>query len=547
MKRIINLDWIEVYCIEPKSHWCDAEHFLLNGWEVNVRDHGTPQYKEMFTLCDPETHVEQIEVRRNPYSVKSPGNPDGLFLPGSCHIRLSNRLCYCANPIGFLQMFLDSNGYDFQGISRIDLCLDFQIFDSGDLPSKFISRYMAGRYRKLSQINLFSHANYTNKWVGARYNFLRAQAKELAQFVKSGNLEDSAAVEKLLRGSVSKLNAEAKRVAARFVEEENAHAIDHDLEGIVCSEEDFADIVKDYNYVSWRSDNSPVSVKLYNKTLELDREGHYKRWIEQQWRPAYEDGTFTDDLDVYRLEFSLKSSCKGFIQVDGAGEQTTLANDLDTYKDKASIIKMFQCLVSRYFKFVHTEVTREGNLQRKARSTEKTLFWFYPSDYTYHNIQPTTKHTPGRKFNLVMNALTDIQTNPNYCLTSQEVLTIQKIKRSLADFYLFKTNYDYTLTDALSYKKQQLTDDQQAIVNHHYEAIKSIIIGNEDHSQSLDFTNADYNDSVRQSIADMQDHIESIEKVVTDARIKELEIQQGYFTSDEFFQPLGDPDDDRPF
>ena len=46
--KCINLDWLEVYCIEPID--MPAQYFQNLGWQVNIREYGTPLYKEMFTL-----------------------------------------------------------------------------------------------------------------------------------------------------------------------------------------------------------------------------------------------------------------------------------------------------------------------------------------------------------------------------------------------------------------------------------------------------------------------------------------------------------------
>ena len=118
--RCINFDWLEVYCLEPKSEPRDAEFFGSLGFAVKKREYGTPQYREMFTILEGE--FPMVEVRRNPYSLKNEG---GVFVPESTHIRLSNRACYLQDPISYLRKFLQDAGYEFQSFSRVDICLDF--------------------------------------------------------------------------------------------------------------------------------------------------------------------------------------------------------------------------------------------------------------------------------------------------------------------------------------------------------------------------------------------------------------------------------------
>lgn len=147
INRCVNIDWLEVYCLESIERPRDAQYFLNAGFKVVVRDYGTPQYKQMFTIYDADG-FPQFEVRRCPYSIKSNG---GIFAENACHIRLSNRACYKENPIHDLRSFLLSYGYQYQNLSRIDICLDFNTFDTGETPENFIKKYTTEKISKLNQ------------------------------------------------------------------------------------------------------------------------------------------------------------------------------------------------------------------------------------------------------------------------------------------------------------------------------------------------------------------------------------------------------------
>lgn len=151
--RCINFDWIEVYCLElgdPKT----PEFFEGQGFagQVKVRSYGTPQYRQMFTLYNNKFPL--IEVRRDPYSIKTQG---GIFDPRACHLRLSNRSCYLDDPIGFLQSFMRKFGFRYMNTTRIDICLDFNHFDNGDNPSNFLRDYFANKYTKVHQPRFSGH------------------------------------------------------------------------------------------------------------------------------------------------------------------------------------------------------------------------------------------------------------------------------------------------------------------------------------------------------------------------------------------------------
>lgn len=157
MTRCVNIDWLEVFAVEPQGIELDAEYFRAHGWKVEERGYGTRMYAEMFTLFS--QGVPFIEIRRKPLSSRENG---GIFETGACHIRLSNRTCYCDEPINVIRTFILELGYTFKGISRIDICMDFEKFDDGDDPRDFIQRYMRGSYSKINQT--VAKARWEDTW-----------------------------------------------------------------------------------------------------------------------------------------------------------------------------------------------------------------------------------------------------------------------------------------------------------------------------------------------------------------------------------------------
>lgn len=152
--RCVNLDWLEVYCLEDKDRYpCNADYFRRQGYIVRERDYGTRQYAEMFVLLDDQMQPF-IEIRRNP---KSGDSSFSGFVAESCHLRLPNWVCYQNNPVDILRDFMMQHDYIFKRIFRIDVCYDFEYFDSGDLPERFAKRYLARVYRKINQCRLSTH------------------------------------------------------------------------------------------------------------------------------------------------------------------------------------------------------------------------------------------------------------------------------------------------------------------------------------------------------------------------------------------------------
>lgn len=153
-KRCVNIDWLEIYALENVDRYpCNADYFRAHGYFVKEREYGTRQYNEMFVIEDKEGNP-WIEIRRNPASGSS--SFCGL-VPESTHIRLTNRTCYTGNAVGQMRDFLILHEYIFKRIFRIDICYDFEYFDSGDAPAAFCRRYLAGKYSKINQCRVSSY------------------------------------------------------------------------------------------------------------------------------------------------------------------------------------------------------------------------------------------------------------------------------------------------------------------------------------------------------------------------------------------------------
>lgn len=161
--RCVNLDWLEVHCMEPSGDPHDANYFRRVGLTVSERDYGTRVYKEMFTVNDVHGNPF-VEVRRAPYST----GYGGIHAVEECHLRLVNAACYLDNAAALMQNFIDTYGYTINRISRVDICLDFERFDEGDDPAVFLSRYLRQVYSKINQGNITAHG--ADRWNGQVWN-----------------------------------------------------------------------------------------------------------------------------------------------------------------------------------------------------------------------------------------------------------------------------------------------------------------------------------------------------------------------------------------
>lgn len=156
-----------------------------------------------------------------------------------------------------------------------------------------------------------------------------------------------------------------------------------------------------WNSLSWGSKNSMISTKMYNKSLEL-REAHPKYYITDQWEAA---GLRTD-IDVWRVEFSIKSDMKGMYHEDTGEFQSNKLTDYDT-RDKC--LFRFHSLANKYFHFKYVEYTRDGKLQRKDRCKDKILFHLTRDEKAYKPIQLTEQKEPDRTDSILCKRLEKIR------------------------------------------------------------------------------------------------------------------------------------------
>ena len=165
--RCVNIDWLEVYCEESNDEYpCNADYFTRRGYVVREREYGTRVYEEMFYILDRNGN-DMFEVRRNPKS----GDSSFVGLsPQSTHIRLCNWVCYQSNCVQLLRDFLVRHNYIFHRIYRIDVCYDFERFDSGDKPARVARRIEEKTYLKMNQTKI--HAIGDDNWGGYAWETL---------------------------------------------------------------------------------------------------------------------------------------------------------------------------------------------------------------------------------------------------------------------------------------------------------------------------------------------------------------------------------------
>lgn len=152
----------------------------------------------------------------------------------------------------------------------------------------------------------------------------------------------------------------------------------------------------DWESVSWGAPSSMVSTKMYNKTKELQATGNKKSWIVQAW---FESHLIDDPInlpDVWRIEFSLRSSARNWIVIEDADakhlKKRAVPHTLEMFDGRDKLWQRFEELAHHYFQFRYVEYTDkvnsdgERNLKRKDVCREKRLF-NYNTDRDFYQVE----------------------------------------------------------------------------------------------------------------------------------------------------------------
>lgn len=179
--RCVNIDWLEVYALEPIERPHTPDYYRECGLNVAEREYGTRTYNQMFKIQD-EYGFDILEIRREPKQAKF----EKSILPiNACHIRLSNRTCYSVYAANILKDFCRTYNITIVKIFRIDICLDFERFDSGDDPGVFLHRYIKRKYSKINQAE--GYGRFLDRWDGRRWNSISWGSHKSAVYTKMYN------------------------------------------------------------------------------------------------------------------------------------------------------------------------------------------------------------------------------------------------------------------------------------------------------------------------------------------------------------------------
>lgn len=208
------------------------------------------------------------------------------------------------------------------------------------------------------------------------------------------------------------------------------------------------------NWVSWGKKGSMVSTKIYDKTKEIKETGMHKPYILELWRRhGYIDNVTNiskngTEVQMWRLEFSIKGNAKGWIYIDKDDTEDGGAHHLDhslkLYSQHLGIVNALANLVPYYF---HFKIYEEG--KRKSLCKDKVLFIFDKDEYEQgYRLTNESDIDRVRKIDI-----------------EDDIIAVNHLVR--AKMKLTDTEFDQTLTDIITKLQHRVDAKSMKIYDKH--------------------------------------------------------------------------------
>ena len=164
MKYTLSIDWLAFFCICDCGHFGHAQYqpdrtavldrwhydkkhgedkgsvFQSLPWVYKLEDHGTRQYRELWTISLNKEEVAQVQAEPCSSVLKS----------DSVIVKFHNRLLYQKELWDIVDRFLFDHHLTVQSVSRLDICADFNRFATMSAP-ELITGFVCSRLRHKGQ------------------------------------------------------------------------------------------------------------------------------------------------------------------------------------------------------------------------------------------------------------------------------------------------------------------------------------------------------------------------------------------------------------
>lgn len=138
MKRVINVDWLSLYCLSSEAYY-HQKVLTSAGFQIRIKDVQSRHFSKIYDVVDLDGDY-LLEVQEHPKSLKKNG---GIWHENAMIVKISNKKLYLEETINRVYLLLSQCNIKIKSISRLDIAMDINYFDNGEHPQSLIRRFMS--------------------------------------------------------------------------------------------------------------------------------------------------------------------------------------------------------------------------------------------------------------------------------------------------------------------------------------------------------------------------------------------------------------------
>lgn len=154
---IVSIDWLQ--------YSCRLHGFTLEVPETFATVVKLPYNTRVFSIIEEIHHHGEViaVIARAPFSK--------IIHPATCIVKFSNKLLYTCNMHDFVPHFFNVCGMSQRGLTRIDICGDFQSMNNYQNPEHLIKDFASFKLRKTSKskFTLYGHHDQSNTFNAIKF------------------------------------------------------------------------------------------------------------------------------------------------------------------------------------------------------------------------------------------------------------------------------------------------------------------------------------------------------------------------------------------
>lgn len=136
MKEVVSVDWLSLYCS------CGMLYQNIE-YDFYEQEYHSAHFEKLYFIVDRKTGEKVAEVQRKPFSKILPAD--------AAIIKFENKVLYREDWNWTACEVCRNLGLDIKSISRIDICADFNTFENGYHPRKFINDFLTNKIIKMGR------------------------------------------------------------------------------------------------------------------------------------------------------------------------------------------------------------------------------------------------------------------------------------------------------------------------------------------------------------------------------------------------------------